>query len=815
MTAVASAAGLDAYPDGAAVLTADGTVRAANERCARLCGRSREQLRGERLSALTPDDWAPAVPIDALADRAQDGRETFTWRIDRPDGGTTELDCAIRRTDSEASDPVAILTVRRATATAERGDGDLRALLDGLADPAVVLDGTGAYLAVNRAAADTFGYDRATLRARGPAAIEPPGGDRSIVDRVDGEGSVRFETERTTASGDTLPVEVRARRTTYRGDRVVVAVLRDVRDRRARRRRLRTFQRAVEQAGHAVYITAPDGTIEYVNPAFERLTGYDADEAVGRTPAILSSGAHDDDYYERLWATILDGEVWEETVRNERADGSDYYAEQTIAPVDRDGDLVNFVAIQHDITERKRREAELERYRQLIENIPVGVYRTTPGLDGEFEAVNPAMVEMFDADDEAELLDTPVAELYRTPAQRELLDRQLASDGRIVEAERRLETLDGDAFWGAISVIRHEVDGEVYYDGIVQDITERRDQARELRIRERRFRRLFEDHDTPMLLVDPETGGIERANDAAVSFYGYARTTLESLSMDDLTHAADGRGWDAETDQPITPHELADGTVRQVEVDSSPVSSGGDRFLFCILHDVTERERTRRRLERQTQQLELLNRVVCHDIRNDMTVVIGRAELLAEHVDGRGRQCLDTLTEHAEHVVELTRTARELTGTMLDDDDGSDHVSLRTVLSTQIDDLRSGYEHADVTVADPLPDCRVRGNEMLGSVFRNLLTNAVQHNDADEPSVTVSVAVEPETVRVDIADDGPGVPDERKAEIFGKGEFGMGSSGTGIGLYLVHTFVDQFGGEVWVTDNKPEGAVFHVALPRE
>ncbi|WP_143420945.1 sensor histidine kinase [Halorubrum halodurans] len=101
---------------------------------------------------------------------------------------------------------------------------------------------------------------------------------------------------------------------------------------------------------------------------------------------------------------------------------------------------------------------------------------------------------------------------------------------------------------------------------------------------------------------------------------------------------------------------------------------------------------------------------------------------------------------------------------------------------------------------------------MLSSVFRNLLENAVQHNDEETPEITVRCVDGEETVRVRIADNGPGVPDEQKAEIFGKGESGLGSSGSGIGLYLVNTLTDQFGGDVWVEDNDPKGAVFVVEL---
>lgn len=98
-------------------------------------------------------------------------------------------------------------------------------------------------------------------------------------------------------------------------------------------------------------------------------------------------------------------------------------------------------------------------------------------------------------------------------------------------------------------------------------------------------------------------------------------------------------------------------------------------------------------------------------------------------------------------------------------------------------------------------------------MFRNLLQNAILHNDKEIPKVTITATTEEEMVEIRIADNGPGVPDGQKERIFGKGEKGLESAGTGIGLYLVRSLVESYGGDVWVEDNEPEGSVFVVQLP--
>lgn len=132
--------------------------------------------------------------------------------------------------------------------------------------------------------------------------------------------------------------------------------------------RLRIFRQAVEHSGHCVYLTAPDGTIEYVNPEFEAQTGYSQEEARGRNPRILKSGEQDDEFYEEMWQTILSGDVWQSELVNARKDGSQYHAGQTIAPVmDGRDEIEHFVAINQDITERKKQQAELERQNERLD----------------------------------------------------------------------------------------------------------------------------------------------------------------------------------------------------------------------------------------------------------------------------------------------------------------------------------------------------------------------------------------------------------------------------------------------------------------
>ena len=114
---------------------------------------------------------------------------------------------------------------------------------------------------------------------------------------------------------------------------------------------------ALDVVRHSVVITARDGTIEWVNPAFTALTGFAREEAVGRKPSIQKSGRHDAAFYRNVWGTLLSGKTWEGEVTNRRKDGSLYVEDQTITPVKgEDGEIGHFVAVKRDVTERKRAE---------------------------------------------------------------------------------------------------------------------------------------------------------------------------------------------------------------------------------------------------------------------------------------------------------------------------------------------------------------------------------------------------------------------------------------------------------------------------
>lgn len=125
--------------------------------------------------------------------------------------------------------------------------------------------------------------------------------------------------------------------------------------RQAKEAELQKVTMAVEQAGEMVLITDPEGTILYVNPAFEAVTGYSREEATGHNPRLLKSDKQDKAFYQGLWGTISNGRIWKGRMVNKRKDGKFYTEEATISPVkDASGQTLNYVAVKRDITQQLR-----------------------------------------------------------------------------------------------------------------------------------------------------------------------------------------------------------------------------------------------------------------------------------------------------------------------------------------------------------------------------------------------------------------------------------------------------------------------------
>jgi PAS domain S-box-containing protein len=156
--------------------------------------------------------------------------------------------------------------------------------------------------------------------------------------------------------------------------------------------------------------------------------------------------------------------------------------------VTRQNQAAGEVFLLQDVTEREKRKQELERYERVMENIPVGVYRVTPGDKGELIFGNQALAEILGADSVEELNDYTAREFYADPEERAERSDRLLSEGEITNEVIRMQRLDGEEFWALLSNARAIEDGAVYFEGAIQDVTERKEYQEELKRARKRVR---------------------------------------------------------------------------------------------------------------------------------------------------------------------------------------------------------------------------------------------------------------------------------------------------------------------------------------
>ena len=216
-------------------------------------------------------------------------------------------------------------------------------------------------------------------------------------------------------------------------------------------------------------------------------------------------------------------------------------------------------------------------------------------------------------------------------------------------------------------------------------------------------------------------------------------------------------------------------------------------------------------VEERRQWFDYLNSLLRHEVLNTVNVIDGYAQLIAEDVPaGSTREYAATIRRQGRDMAGVVRDVRVLIAAT----EGTtefESVDLVAILTAELTDLRVTYDDVEISTSFE-PDVFVRADELLPRVFSNLFTNAVKHNEGNVPRIRVSVATRDGTAVVDIADDGPGVPESKRPDLFERGN--SGRSDHGLGLYLVRTLVERYGGSIELAETGPDGSVFTVELPR-
>ena len=501
------------------------------------------------------------------------------------------------------------------------------------------------------------------------------------------------------------------------------------------------------------------------------------------------------------------------------ADRDDVWISVNMAPIrNESGQIKYVVAVLEDVTVRRAQAAKLEQqvdlFRKAQDIAHVGawefdiesgtlywtdeVYRIY-GLSSEITPTPDLALEAYHPEDRASV--------------RKAIERAVERDERY-DLERRLVTDSGDVRWVRTRGEPQSVDGEVTrIRGAIQDVTDRKERAMELQ----QMTDAVDRAPIGIVLSDPTRADnpLIYVNDGFVEQTGYTRDEalgrncrfLQGDDTDEEAVARLRRAIDAEEPISVTIRNYrADGSSYWNRLEIAPVRDDDGTVVNFIgfQQDVTDI------IERQ-RQLQMLDRYLRHNVRNKMNVVYGLAELIHEEAE-------PPITEYAETI---ERTSDTLLGNMekeraitklLRSEAAATTTELKTLLERVVTELDRQHPAATVSVSGP-SSVHVQAIPELPTAFTELVRNAIDHNDGPEPNVELRVEPGEDVVRVDVVDDGPGIP-EMEVEVLTDADAETAvKHGQGLGLWMVYLIVRRSGGRVEFEERPAGGSLVTVELP--
>ncbi|WP_202318861.1 sensor histidine kinase [Archaeoglobus neptunius] len=441
-------------------------------------------------------------------------------------------------------------------------------------------------------------------------------------------------------------------------------------------------------------------------------------------------------------------------------------------------------------------------WKDVVENSLTGVIIVDESL--KIRYVN-RIIEITTGYTKEEFRRMSVFELIPEEEHHKILDAyRKGLGGEQIFMENRYITKDKQVRWAWGFILPAEIGGERI--GVTNwiDITGLKRYEKKLRESEEFHRSLIEEFITPVAVI--QDGRLVYVNRIFEKNTGYRKDELIGKDpLELLVHPEDRdlfkRCIDGGNSKDYEIHNFfriktKSGRERWMAIRLSEITYRGREAVAITSVDMTELHRLTEELRRKNEYLSLLNKVLRHDILNDLTIIRAALELKDEKLIKAARSRVDRISELIDEIKILEEAGKE-----------------KRVLNLAevVREIAEMYRDAAVVKLN-LEDVHVSANEGIKTVIQNVLNNAVKHSERFPVEIEIETMVEGDWIVLRIADNGRGVPDEIKAKIFDEG-FTTGG-GSGLGLFIVKNITELYGGKVEVKDNDPSGAVFEIRLPK-
>ncbi len=489
-----------------------------------------------------------------------------------------------------------------------------------------------------------------------------------------------------------------------------------------------------------------------------------------------------------------------------------------------------------DITEKKEaeivvRESE-KKLKNIIEAIPIGM--TISNLEGVVSEINSQSFKIFGYESKKEFLKIPAINHYYNPADRDLFVKKIEG-GLVKNFDLKFKRKDGTIFWGSISSIAQEIGNQTIFINTIQDITERKKIEQNLKDSQKKYKLLSEE----LELILDHIGGLVFYKDTKNNFiwvnkymadaHKMKREDLIGKNMSELYPEEIAQAyWDADLEvvnsgKPIInleePWDTADGS-KWVLTNKMPFldEKGGIKGIIGTSVDITDRKN----FEIELQKSELIYReayrraefykdIFTHDINNILQNISNGIQLNEMYPDKpdkseKIKRNIGIIKSQIKRGANLVSNIRKLSK-LSESENTLFNENCIEVLKKSIKYIKNAFREKNIKIEVQIIEnnFKILANELLEDVFENILTNSVNYNDSEVINIEVKVTKELREginyIKIQFIDNGNGITDERKNQIFIRGYSEETSiHGMGLGLSLVKKIIDSYNGEIWMED---------------
>lgn len=614
---------------------------------------------------------------------------------------------------------------------------------------------------------------------------------------------------------------------------------------------LKLLLQVIEKAPISVIITSCDGSIQYVNPEFERITGYNIKEVIGKNPRILKSGEHNNETYKELWTTILEGKEWTGELINKKKNGEHYWSEVTISPIiDENNEILHFVSVEHDISETKKYEQALKE----SENWYKGIFGNTGTATAIIEAdetislVNNKFEELTGYS-KSEIEGRTKWEEFVYPADiermRDFHFRRRLSGNNHLPTVYEFSLVNRNKEIRNILLTVNLIPGTNKSVAALLDITDRKLIERSLKASEEKFRLISNSAHDGILMIN-NNNKVIYWNPAIEKIFEYLGEELVEIDVNELFHSPTGKNQEYlpinVVDIPLSPLasgksieleiEKRDGNKIQIELSIAPYKNVDQWGAVCVIRDISERKIAEKELIIAKERAEESDRLksaflatMSHELRTPLNAVIGFSSLIDETMEipvimemvkiiyNSGNHLLSII----DSVFNLALLQAKVSKVYLEVFNLSDFVeSLKPYLQTKI--INEKKEHINIVnhnLCTGKPVYIKSDKTKLMQIMVYLFDNAIKYTE--KGSVEYGCTLEDKSVIFYVKDTGIGIPKDKQSIVFERfrqieDSITREHGGVGVGLSVCLEIADLLDAKIWFESEVNSGSIFYFKL---